>query len=151
MVWTTVDDVIGSWIGDDAPTDTALVDLWIGKAEREVRRRIPDLQTRIDAEAELEPPSTELLESTKDVVVAMVSRVFRNPEGVRTIQKNSTTGPFTSGDSITMGGDQPGTLWLTDDEIAKLRGEVTAGAAFMVDTLPPDAGSAYPLVWESWA
>lgn len=151
MVWTAATDVVDSWIGDDAPTNLDLVDLWIGKAEREVRRRIPDLQARIDAEAELIPPSTELLEATKDVVVAMVSRVFRNPEGVRTIQKNSTTGPFTSGDSITMGGDQPGALWLTDDEVAKLRGDVISGGAFMVDTLPPDAGLAYPIVWESWA
>lgn len=151
MVWTTADDVIDSWIGDGAPTDTALVDLWIGKAEREIRRRIPNIQLRIDAEAELEPSSTELLESTRDVVVAMVSRIFRNPEGVRTIQKNSTTGPFSSGDSVTMGGDQPGALALTDDEVAKLRGEVASGSAFMVDTLPPDAGQVYRPVWDVWA
>lgn len=141
MTWTTVTDVIGSWIGDDAPTDTAKVELWIGRAERVLRRKVHGLEARIDL------PELDLLETVQDVVSNMVQRVFRNPEGVR--QRNETTGPFTG--SVTFGGDQPGALWVTDDELAALTGAVSAGGAFMVDTLPPDAGAAYPLILDSWA
>jgi len=105
--------------------------MWIGKAEREVRRRVPDLQDRIDAEAEADPPSTELLDSTIDVVVAMVTRVFRNPAGIR--QENETTGPFTN--SRTYGGDTPGALSITDDELAKLQGQSSSGA-FSISLIP---------------
>lgn len=131
MSWTQPDDVIDSWIGEDAPTDTVLVLLWIAKAEREIRARIPDLQARLDAEAELIIPSTDLLETTKDVVVSMVTRVFRNPEGIR--QVNSTTGPFT--DSKTYGGDTPGGLALTADELEKLT-DSSASGAFTIDMIP---------------
>ncbi|MET0887900.1 MAG: hypothetical protein ABWX92_15795, partial [Mycetocola sp.] len=93
MSWTSPDDVIDSWIGDDAPDDVELIQKWIDKAEREIRRRVPDIQARIDAEAELEPPSTELLETVKDVVGDMLTRKFDNPKGIR--QVNTTTGPFT--------------------------------------------------------
>lgn len=149
--WTIPQDVYGSWIGGDAPSDTAQIELWIGKAEREIRRRIPDLVTRLDLEAELDPPSTELLENIKDVVVAMVTRVFRNPEGVR--QRNETTGPFTG--SVTYGGDLPGALTLTADEIDKLSGFTSSGQAFNIDMIPATSpfstlyDPVYP--WGPWA
>ena len=125
MAWTTADDVIAAWIGDDAPSDASKVDVWIGKAEREVRRRVPDLQARVDAN---EP---DLLENIQDVVTAMVHRVFRNPEGVRTV--STGTGPFSG--STTYGGDQPGGLYLTEDEVAKLSA-VSSSGAFTVDMIP---------------
>ncbi|KUF05705.1 hypothetical protein [Leucobacter sp. G161] len=127
MAWTESSDVVGSWIGDGAPADTVKLESWIDKAEREIKFRVPGIQERIDAEA----PGTDLLETAKDVVVSMVTRVFRNPEGIR--QTNLTSGPFTT--SKTYGGDLPGGLSLTDDELAKLQGQ--RGGAFTVSMIPP--------------
>jgi hypothetical protein len=126
MAWTTAAEVIGAWIGDDAPSDASKVDVWIGKAEREVRRRVPGLQARIDAK------EMDLLENVRDVVTAMVHRVFRNPEGVRTV--STGTGPFSG--STTYGGDQPGGLYLSDDELAKLSPAGVNRGAFTVDAIP---------------
>ena len=134
-MWATASDVTDSWIGDDAPTDTAKLELWVGRAGRLVRRTVSDLQSRIGAEAETAPPSTELADTARDVVVAMVTRVFRNPEGVR--QQQTGTGPFTG--SVTYGGEQPGGLVITDDELAQLRGK-RPGQAFGIDTLGLGSG-----------
>lgn len=131
MTWTDPADVTGAWIGEGMPTDDAKVATWIGKAEREVRRHVPDVQARIDAEGALLPPITDLLEATKDVVVAMVTRVFRNPEGVR--QRSSAEGPYSG--SIMYGGNTPGILAMTDEELASLQG-VKAAGAFSVDLIP---------------
>lgn len=128
--WTSPEDVTSAWIGEDVPSNETQLQVWIDKAEREIRFRVSDVQARIDAEAELVPPKTDLLETAKDVVVAMVTRVFRNPMGIR--QANTTTGPFT--DSVTYGGDVPGGLGLTDDELAKLQG--ARGGAFTIDMIP---------------
>lgn len=130
MAWTTAKDVKDSWIGEGAPTDDAKILSWVGKAEREIKFRVPSIQARIDAEAAEIPARTDLLETAKDVVVAMVTRVFRNPEGIR--QTNLTTGPYTT--SKTYGGDVPGGLGLTDDELAKLQG--ARGGAFTIDLIP---------------
>ncbi len=128
--WTEPADVTGAWIGEGAPDDDDLIQTWIDKAEREIRRKVPTIQARIDAEAAEVPSRDDLLETAKDVTVAMVTRVFRNPEGIR--QANVTTGPFTS--SKTYGGDVPGGLGITDDELDKLRGE--RGGAFSIDLIP---------------
>ena len=129
--WTSPDDVNLAWIGEGAPSDAAQTQVWIDKAEREIRFRVADIQARIDAEAALIPAVSDLLETAKDVVVSMVTRVFRNPEGIR--QRNTTTGPFT--ESATYGGDTPGGLGLTDDELAKLQGVRTRGA-FTISMIP---------------
>lgn len=131
MSWTIPTDVTDAWIGEDAPTDTTLLKVWIDKAEREIRRRVPDLQARIDAEAEATPASTDLVAAAVDVTVAMVIRVFRNPDGAR--QKQWTTGPLS--ESMTVGGDNPGTLYITDDEFASLQAVVVSGA-FTIDLIP---------------
>lgn len=125
--WANPDDVTLSWIGEGMPDDVLQVQTWIDKAEREIRFRVPGIQSRIDEEA----PVTDLLDTAIDVVVAMVTRVFRNPEGVR--QANTTTGPYT--ESRTYGGDVPGGLGLTDDELAKLQG-VRARGAFTISMIP---------------
>lgn len=132
MTWTDPGDVIDAWIGEGAPSDHSSLETWIGKAEREIRFRVPNIQARIDAEAIAVPTSTDLLEVARDVTVSMVTRVFRNPEGIR--QRNTTTGPFT--ESATYGGDIPGGLGLTADELAKLEG-VRQGGAFTVSMIPP--------------
>lgn len=130
MSWTAPTDVADAWIGEGAPSDPAKVQKWIDKAEREIRYRVPGIQARIDAEAAEVPPRTDLKETAVDVVVSMVIRVFRNPEGIR--QVNETTGPFTS--SRTYGGDVPGGLGITDDELAKLQG--ASEGAFSIDLIP---------------
>lgn len=128
MAWTSAADVISSWIGEDAPTDEALVDKWIAKAERLVRSEVVGIQDRIDSATE-----PDLLENASDVVTDMVSRKFRNPEGLRTIQE--TTGPFSG--SRTYGGNEPGALYLTEDEIKKLSVSVATGQrAFSVSMFP---------------
>ena len=129
MAWTTSFEVTAAWIGDDAPSDAALVDVWIGKAERFLRAKVPSLQARVDADPVTEP---DLLGNVQDVVTAMVQRVFRNPEGVRTRQES--TGPF--GGSVTYGGEMPGGLFVTDAELASISGVGSNLGAFTVDTIP---------------
>lgn len=125
--WTAPADVTGAWIGEGAPSSDPQVQIWIDKAEREIRFRVPDIQTRIDAEAAESPSRADLLALAKDVTVAMVTRVFRNPEGIR--QENTTTGPFS--ESRTFGGNTPGSLALTDEELKKLTGK--RGGAFEIN------------------
>lgn len=129
--WTKPTDVTDAWIGEDEPTDTTKLQTWISKAEREIKRRVPDIQTRIAAEAAETPARTDLLQTAVDVTVSMVTRKFQNPKGYRQVQ--TTTGPFS--ESGTVGGDNPGQLYLTDDELAKLRGE-QEGGAFSIDLIP---------------
>ena len=124
--WAHFLDVTDSWIGDGVPVSDALVESWLGKAQREVMYRVPGIQDRIDADT-----SGLLLDTARDVVVAMVTRVFRNPDGIR--QTNVTTGPMTA--SKTFGGDTPGALALTSDELAKLQGVKSSGA-FTVSMIP---------------
>lgn len=125
MGWTIPADVTDAWIGEGAPADTGKIQTWIDKAEREIRFRVPDIQARLDAD-----PTGDLLDTARDVVVAMVVRVFRNPEGIRSI--NDATGPFSR--STTYGGDTPGGLTLTESELSKLSG--ARGGAFTIDLIP---------------
>lgn len=129
MAWTTAAEVIAAWVGDDAPDDTVKVDNWIGKAERLLRSKVPGLLDRVEADPVTEP---DLLDNVKDVVTAMVQRVFRNPEGVR--QRQEGTGPFTG--SVTYGGDQPGALSVTDAELSLISVAGSNRGAFTVDTIP---------------
>jgi hypothetical protein len=128
MAWTVAQDVLDAWIGEGAPSNTVSITTWIGRAERLVRSTVPGLQARIDGG--LEP---DLLEDVRDVVVSMVERKFRNPEGVRTRQES--TGPFSG--SVTLGGDQPGELWITDVELKRISPPSSVGPlALAVDTIP---------------
>ena len=143
--WTTAAEVVAAWIGDDAPTDLAKVETWIGKAERLLRSKLPDLSGRVAADPVTEP---DLLGNVSDVVVTMVQRVFRNPEGVRTRQES--TGPF--GGSVTYGVDQPGALWVTDAELAMLTVAGSSRGAFTVDMIPASSpfSDAYVAPLNSW-
>ena len=127
MTWTDPQDVIGSWVGDGAPTDPDLVHTWIERAEREVRRRVPDIDARLALN------EADLLETVRDVVSAMVGRVFRNPDGSR--QWQETVGPFSR--SGTFSGETRGGLMLTASELAALGGEARRPRAFELDLLPP--------------
>jgi hypothetical protein len=127
MAWTAAADIVAAWIGDDAPEDLAKVAVWVDKAERLLRSKVPTLQGRLDASADDDLPG-----NVQDVVTAMVQRVFRNPEGVR--QRQEGTGPFTG--SVTYGGDQPGALWVTEQELALLAPADEASGAFTIDMIP---------------
>lgn len=143
--WTTAAEVVAAWIGDDAPTDLAKVDLWVGRAERLIRSRIPGIADRVAEDPVVEP---DLLDNVKDVVTSMVARVFRNPEGVRTRQES--TGPFSG--SVTLGGDQPGELWITDDEKVRLSLSGSSRGAFTIDMVPATSpfSSAYVSPLNDW-
>jgi len=143
MAWTSAADVLADWIGDDAPTDTVKVESWIGKAERLLRAKLPGLQARVDAATE-----PDLLGNISDVVTEMVHEVFRNPEGVRTRQES--TGPF--GGSVTYGGDKPGALRVTSEQLERLSPEGGSKGAFTIDMIPstsPFSGS-YVSPLNSW-
>ena len=142
MAWATPDDVIDAWVGPDAaPDDTDQVALWIARAERRIRAAVPDIQSRIDAE---EP---DLLENAIDVAVAMVTRVYRNPSGHRSISGQETTGQFSGSNTITFGGNNPGALELLDDERDALRppDAPATGQAFNVSTI--SEGAVQHLPW----
>lgn len=128
--WAAPSDVKTAWIGEGAPTSDTQIQAWLDKAEREIKYRVPDLVDRIADEAAEDPARTDLVSLAKDVEVAMVTRVFRNPEGIR--QTNVTTGPFS--ESRTYGGDVPGGFGMTDDEVKKLSGK--RGGAFEIDLGP---------------
>ena len=130
MSWTTPDDVLGSWIGDDAPDDALLVQRWIDRAERLIRREFPDLADRVASGLEPDLPDTIV-----DVVSAMVIRVFRNPSGHRSVSGQETTGQFSGSNTITFGGNNPGALELLDDERDLLSGSSGDGGAFEVDMM----------------
>jgi hypothetical protein len=129
MAWTAAADVINAWVGSDAPDDTAKVNLWIGKAERLLRSKVPSLTARLAVLPVVEP---DLLGNVQDVVAEMVQEVFRNPDRVR--QRQETTGPFTG--SVTYGGDKPGTLHVTAEQIAILAPTGDSGGAFTIDMIP---------------
>lgn len=128
MAWATAQDVLDAWIGEGKPDDAASLTLWVGRAERLIRSKVKDLQARIDAGTD-----PDLLETARDVVTDMVIRKFKNPEGLRQVSEGS--GPFNA--SRTYGGDEPGSLYITDDELANLSGG-SAGSqrAFTIDTIP---------------
>lgn len=130
MSWVSPADVIDSWVGGNVPADASKLQVWIDRAERLVRRRIPDLQTRIDLEAELVPPVTDLIDTAKDAVIEMVTEVFKNPDGKRSIQ--SASGPLS--ESTTFGGDNPGKLFLSRQQEDLLSGS-NPGEAFSVDMI----------------
>jgi len=133
MAWTTADDVLDGWVGGGAPDDPVKVGVWIDRAERLIRKKVPSLQARLDAEAALPISSTDLLDTVRDVVAEMVTEVFLNPERKRSVQ--STQGPFS--ESTTFGGDNPGRLVITPEQLALLAPDGgSAGRAFSIDMIP---------------
>lgn len=140
--WTVSDDVRDRWVGTDAvPATDAQITTLLDDAEDSVLREIPDIATRILRAAGTDTttgPSVPLTR-VKKVVARMVIRHLRNPEGRRTTQRGA--GPFQEG--VTYGGDEPGALYLTDEDRRELGGAYTGGA-FTIDSLPS------PLEARSW-
>ena len=140
MQWPITEgmDVVEAWIGDDAPDDDERLRKWVERAERKIRREVPGITGRLAAsDPDHEPDLPDLV---RDVVIDMVTEVYRNPEGIRQMQ--DTTGPFSG--SVTFGGDSPGALVLTKDHLATLAPPGRVGRAFDID-LMPDPDQQHPL------
>ncbi|TKT03441.1 Gp19/Gp15/Gp42 family protein [Streptomyces lasalocidi] len=128
MTYATYEDVVKRWTGEvelTAPQEQ--IETLLDDAEDTILIEFPNLHDRVD--------SGELREATVIRVEArMVTRHLRNPEGVRSAQLGA--GPYQQ--TTTYGGDEPGALYLTDDDRRELRGSIRArGKVFMVDTTPP--------------
>lgn len=133
MAWTEAQEFIDAWIGDDPPDDDEQIDGWIARAERKIRREVPGIVERLAAD----PPEADLQETVKDVVIDMVTRIYRNPERIRQMQE--TTGPMSG--SVTYGGDEPGVLYLSAENLKSLTPRRRHHGAFGIDLMPerPDA------------
>lgn len=129
--WASPDDVRGVWLLDeeDLPDDTK-ISKWIARAQRLIestRRQYAPSSQPIAARI---AGDESLAETVSDLVVAMVCRVFSNPEGVRSAM--DVTGPLTS--NVTYGGDDPGTLYVTSKEMASVGVARRRQRAFSVPT-----------------
>lgn len=90
------------------PTDVQLKSL-IEDVEDAIAAHFPHIRTWIANE---EIPQKRVTR----VVVRIATRYLKNPEGVR--QRAETQGPFTG--TVTMAGDHPGEIYLTDADIHDL-------------------------------
>lgn len=122
-MWATVEDVKRRWLLEDpiSATDDQVAGL-IDEAEDTILGRFPDMAARVPSQV----PQTRV----RKITVALVIEALKNPTGTR--QKNTTTGPFT--DSVTFGGNSPGAMVLTNEQVKELSGART-GAAFTVNTI----------------
>lgn len=110
--------------------DDAKLDYWLGRAKRAILNAVPDIEARVAAKR-VAP------ETPGDVQVDLVLGKFSNPGGIRTIQESN--GP-TSG-SITYGGDNPGTLELSKQQLRDLLGAGRPkGRAGGISMIPPRTG-----------
>lgn len=125
MLWTEATDVIRRWA--DAPDEPNYdnIEALIEDAEDTILGEFSDIQERID------DGSLPIVRVQK-VVARMVIRHLRNPAGLRTVQ--DTTGPYTT--STTYGGEEPGSLYLTDQDRNELAGVRVGQQAFTVSMFP---------------
>lgn len=133
MAWTEATEFIDAWIGDDPPMDIEQIQGWIARAERKIRREVPGIVQRLAAVTDETEP--DLPDTVKDVVIDMVTRVYRNPERVRQMQE--TTGPMSG--TITYGGDEPGVLYLSAENLKSLNPPAQRRGAFEIDLMPERA------------
>lgn len=127
LLWTDASDVKDRWLGGEMEATDAQIERLLADAEDTVLREFPDIADRIG-----DPPDKTLpLLRVQKVVARMVIRHLRNPEGVRTVQE--TGGPYS--ETRTVGGNDPGAMYLTDDERAELS-EARTGKAFTIDQTP---------------
>lgn len=121
-------DVIGRWVGPNAPADTSQIETFIGDAETLIAREFPTLADDVDGDGK--PTSDEV----RMAVCTMVIRHLLNPER---IQSRSIGGPDGFGGSVTYAGSNPGALVITDEERRILSGpQVVNTGPFAIDTAP---------------
>jgi hypothetical protein len=124
-MFATVVDVKSRWLTGDVPATDAQILTLIGDAEDIILGEFPTIEADVAGGV---VPAPRVVR----VVARMVHRVLRNPEGIRSTQES--TGPFSG--STTFGGDNPGELYLTDDDRRDIGGRKTKGKAFTVSTIP---------------
>jgi len=127
MAYATYNDVLTRWIseGDLPATETQIATL-LEDAEDTILREFPDLEERLNSG---ELPTARVAK----VEARMVIRHLRNPAGIRSAQMGA--GPYQQ--TTTYGGEEPGSLYLTEDDKRELRGASSnKGKAFSVDTTP---------------
>lgn len=131
LLWTEPADVVSRWVGTDAPSvDNPVLPTLLEDAEDTALREFPDLLERVDGDGTT-VPNTIPVRRVKKVLARVVIRHLRNPEGFRQTQEGA--GPFQRG--TTFGGEEPGSLYLTDEDRAELGGTLS-GSAFTIDQTP---------------
>jgi len=126
MTYAAYSDVVNRWTDSvDLPATQPQVETLLSDAESILLREFPNLAA--DVAADSIPESLVVM-----VEVAMVTRRLRNPAGVRSIQEGA--GPFQQ--TITHGGDDPGSLYLTDEERRLLSTNAYKNKAFSIDLTP---------------
>ncbi|GAB3192148.1 hypothetical protein GCM10027061_21600 [Nesterenkonia suensis] len=104
-VWLQVADVRSRALGSDSEYSDEDIEVLLEDAEDLALQSFPDLAERVSAGK----PSVARV---RRVLANVVVRKLRNPEGIRTIQ--DSTGPFSG--STTFAGDNPGEMYLTDED-----------------------------------
>ena len=110
----------------------------IGKASRLVDNRTPLIGGLTVAQRVAASP--EFADTVKDVVVEMVLRVLRNPEGAR--QKSVTVDDATESTTIDSALSS-GEMFISDDELADLMGIKKAPSRAKAFTITPSAGRSW--------
>lgn len=121
MTYTTVDDVATELGRTIVSPETEQVQAWINRVEARILQRIPDLAKRV-----LDPAYFDLLAG---VVVDVVARKVRNPEGMRSERID---------DYYYDRGGQSVDLSLTDLEWGELLPESASGAFSTRPSFVPD-------------
>lgn len=144
MAWATAQDVRDRWVGPKPfpadVTDPKLVVL-IEDVEDSILADYPDIQQRIDDyETPPDPPNPRAIPQSRvvKVVCRVILRHLRNPEGMRSVTHSA--GVFS--EAATHGGDEPGSLYLTDEDRSELAGLGSLGGgqkAFTINTMPVQA------------
>lgn len=118
--WASAVDVRDRWLAGPLSVEDEQIEILVGDVEDFLSGEFEDLDDRL-ADGRL---TTARL---RRVVVRIAIRVLRNPSGYR--QVTSGTGPFTG--SATYGGDQPGEIFVTDEDRKDLvgRGKVSTRRA----------------------
>lgn len=121
--WADADDVRLRWLNGALSVEDDQIETLLEDTEDFLTGEFTDLTERI-ADGRL---SANRL---KRVIVRIAIRVLRNPAGYR--QVTSGTGPFTG--SATYGGEQPGEIYVTDEDRKDLigRGKGRAVKAFSI-------------------
>lgn len=137
MNWTAYQDIQDRWFGSSLPATQAQIETLIADAEDTILREFPTIQARIDDD------SLPLIRVIK-VTYNMVARVLRNPDGMRSLTRGA--GPYQ--ESQTYGGDEPGALYLTEQDKRELQETTQGQEAFAIDMTRPGFVASRP--YQEW-
>lgn len=121
--WADAEDVRLRWLSGPLSVEDEQIEVLLEDIEDFLTGEFKDLEERIADGRLSEKRLTR-------VIVRIAIRVLRNPAGYR--QVTSGTGPFTG--SATYGGDQPGEIYVTDEDRKDLigRGKGRSVKAFSI-------------------